>query len=433
MSKKPSPLSISQAHNNQMTIEKNPRNDKTSHSKKLSGVFVGTNLQKRVPAFLQKLSLIIAAGDRCGWKSDGLSFYIDEPKTFAKEVLPRYFKTKNFASFVRQLHFYDFHKSEMGSNATHAEFSHPYFQRDAPNLIALIRRKTATDFHDIQAATEAKQNSIHKDELVNALKRSLVAKDEQLARYQSKIDDLQKQQTRMMKNLKSDILIKDQKLAKYEERIAEYECSTKTYETELQLLREKLESTTIKLETSNGSSSGNETPRGTNNNNSSSSLTRASMLTISGGTSSSLPQATLNVPRTPHAMTANEKRRSNMTPRSEVALSLSDAHRGSDAPLAHSISAETFRLTPEQLAVMDLERTNSSSSVASLLSIPDEVFDRSIWQYESGTDLVHQNSFNMGSHHHAYGNMEATQNLEPLFAEEEHHSKKRKFNLITCH
>merc|ERR1711871_1278544 len=71
----------------------------------------------------------------------------------------------------------------------------------------------------------------------------------------------------------------------------------------------------------------------------------------------------------------------------------------------------------------------SSSSMASLLSIPDEVFDRSIWQYESGTDLVHQNSFNMGSHHHAYGNMEATQNLEPLFAEEEHHSKKRKFNL----
>merc|ERR1711871_1722500 len=225
-----------------------------------------------------------------------------------------------------------------------------------------------------------------------------------------------------MKNLKSDILIKDQKLAKYEERIAEYECSTKTYETELQFLREKLESTTTKLERSNGSTSGNETPRGTNNN-SSSSLTRASMLTISGGTS------TLNVPRTPHAMTASEKRSSNMTPRSEVALSLSDAHRGSDAPLAHSISAETFRLSPEQLAVMDLERTNSSSSMASLLSIPDEVFDRSIWQYESGTDLVHQNSFNMGSHHHAYGNMEATQNLEPLFAEEEHHSKKRKFNL----
>merc|ERR1711916_337355 len=102
-------------------------------------------------------------------------------------------------------------------------------------------------------------------------------------------------------------------LAKYEERIAEYECSTKTYETELQLLREKLESTTTKLERSNGSSSGNETPRGTNNN-SSSSLTRASMLTISGGTSS-LPQATLNVPRTPHAMTAGEKRSSNMTPR----------------------------------------------------------------------------------------------------------------------
>ena len=44
------------------------------------------------------------------WDNSGTSFLIKDINDFTKIILPQHFKHCNFASFVRQLNKYDFHK-----------------------------------------------------------------------------------------------------------------------------------------------------------------------------------------------------------------------------------------------------------------------------------------------------------------------------------
>lgn len=44
------------------------------------------------------------------WGLEGKTFIVIEPTEFSKLILPQHFKHGNFASFVRQLNKYDFHK-----------------------------------------------------------------------------------------------------------------------------------------------------------------------------------------------------------------------------------------------------------------------------------------------------------------------------------
>mmetsp|Transcript_22545 Transcript_22545/g.40613 ORF Transcript_22545/g.40613 Transcript_22545/m.40613 type:complete len:270 (-) Transcript_22545:3982-4791(-) len=74
------------------------------------------------------------------WSDDGESFSIINTNDFCEQILPQYFKHSNFASFVRQLNMYDFHKIKV-EGADHA-FKHHLFKRDAVDLLVLIRRKT---------------------------------------------------------------------------------------------------------------------------------------------------------------------------------------------------------------------------------------------------------------------------------------------------
>jgi len=53
-----------------------------------------------------------------------------------------YVRTKNFASFLRQLHFYGFRKTNRGKNAW--EFSHAYFLKDKPELMSRIKRNNSS-------------------------------------------------------------------------------------------------------------------------------------------------------------------------------------------------------------------------------------------------------------------------------------------------
>jgi len=56
---------------------------------------------------------------------DGTAFVVKKVNDFSEVILPKHFKHRNFASFVRQLNMYDFHKTRQDNN----EFKHKYFMR----------------------------------------------------------------------------------------------------------------------------------------------------------------------------------------------------------------------------------------------------------------------------------------------------------------
>lgn len=83
------------------------------------------------------------------WTTKGDSFVVLDTNEFTKVILPKHFKHSNFASFVRQLNKYDFHKvklsneekqlNEYGEGAW--EFKHPDFRRHDREALETIKRK----------------------------------------------------------------------------------------------------------------------------------------------------------------------------------------------------------------------------------------------------------------------------------------------------
>jgi len=75
------------------------------------------------------------------WRAQSRS-YLDTGHCFVRDVVAcphRYFKHSNFASFVRQLNLYGFHKTSQESDS--CEFSHPMFKQGNEHLFKEIRRK----------------------------------------------------------------------------------------------------------------------------------------------------------------------------------------------------------------------------------------------------------------------------------------------------
>ena len=92
----------------------------------------GINSSNMAP-FLTKLYQIVSASstDMCiQWTAKGDSFVISDPDTFARDVLPTYFKHNNIRSFIRQLNTYGFRKrTNISSTDEHLEFFHQKFRR----------------------------------------------------------------------------------------------------------------------------------------------------------------------------------------------------------------------------------------------------------------------------------------------------------------
>ncbi|XP_026579177.1 heat shock factor protein 1 isoform X2 [Pseudonaja textilis] len=111
----------------------------------------GGGAGSNVPAFLTKLWTLVEDPDTDAlicWSPSGNSFHVFDQGQFAKEVLPKYFKHNNMASFVRQLNMYGFRKVvhiEQGGlvkpEKDDTEFQHPHFLRGQEHLLENIKRK----------------------------------------------------------------------------------------------------------------------------------------------------------------------------------------------------------------------------------------------------------------------------------------------------
>ena len=107
------------------------------------GAEAGLQGQSMAP-FLTKLFQIVsnlATDQAIVWTPKGDSFVITDPETFARDILPTYFKHNNIRSFIRQLNTYGFRKrTNISSSDEHLEFFHEKFRRDEPNLLTQIKR-----------------------------------------------------------------------------------------------------------------------------------------------------------------------------------------------------------------------------------------------------------------------------------------------------
>ncbi|XP_056300416.1 heat shock factor protein 1 isoform X2 [Pseudoliparis swirei] len=108
-----------------------------------------------VPAFLTKLWTLVedpvpntVTDPLICWSPSGTSFHVFDQARFSKEVLPKFFKHSNMASFIRQLNMYGFRKVvhiEHGGlvkpERDDTEFQHPFFIRGEEHLLENIKRK----------------------------------------------------------------------------------------------------------------------------------------------------------------------------------------------------------------------------------------------------------------------------------------------------
>ncbi|KAJ3535080.1 hypothetical protein NMY22_g6642 [Coprinellus aureogranulatus] len=134
-------------------------------AKSLPPAQISKSTRQVVPAFLQKLYEMVndpKNHDLIRWSEAGDSFFVLDHERFAHDVLGRWFKHRNFSSFVRQLNMYGFHKIphlQQGVLKSDTEtefwnFAHAHFHRGQPDMLCLIQRKKTANQSTIDESLE---------------------------------------------------------------------------------------------------------------------------------------------------------------------------------------------------------------------------------------------------------------------------------------
>ncbi|RDA88459.1 hypothetical protein CP532_6679 [Ophiocordyceps camponoti-leonardi (nom. inval.)] len=139
------------------------------------------NKRKQIPPFVQKLSSFLEERkneDLIRWSENGDSFIVLDEEEFAKTLIPELFKHNNYASFVRQLNMYGFHKrvglsdnsmrASERKNKSPSEYYNPFFRRGHPNLLWLINKprggsKAKKGGKQIEGDGESDEDNGHED------------------------------------------------------------------------------------------------------------------------------------------------------------------------------------------------------------------------------------------------------------------------------
>ncbi|KAI9253146.1 hypothetical protein BY458DRAFT_493256 [Sporodiniella umbellata] len=128
------------------------------------------NNRANIPDFIHKLYSMLENPvfiDTVRWDSSGAGFVIRDANDFTKTILPQHFKHCNFASFVRQLNKYDFHKIRNNKQDQTWQFKHEHFRKDRKDLLEEIKRKiTVKPKEDRFAAEKPAQTTSVEDQYV---------------------------------------------------------------------------------------------------------------------------------------------------------------------------------------------------------------------------------------------------------------------------
>ena len=102
-----------------------------------------------LPPFLTKTYEMVddsSSDSIISWSDHNKSFIVKNPAEFSKDLLPRFFKHKNFSSFIRQLNTYGFRKIDPEK----WEFANEDFVRGQPYLMKNIHRRKPVHSHSLQ-------------------------------------------------------------------------------------------------------------------------------------------------------------------------------------------------------------------------------------------------------------------------------------------
>ncbi|XP_034555418.1 heat shock factor protein 2 [Notolabrus celidotus] len=172
-----------------------------------------------VPAFLTKLWTLVEdenTNEFICWSQEGNSFLVLDEQHFAKEILPKFFKHNNMASFIRQLNMYGFRKVmhiDTGivkqERDGPVEFQHPYFKHGQDDLLEHIKRKVSTSRpedtkirqEDLSKILATVQTVHSKQENIDARLITLKRENEALWREISDLRQKHSQQTQLIKKM----------------------------------------------------------------------------------------------------------------------------------------------------------------------------------------------------------------------------------------
>ncbi|KAJ7591602.1 HSF-type DNA-binding-domain-containing protein [Mycena floridula] len=127
------------------------------------------------------------------WGPQGDCFVVKDMNEFTKSILPRMFKHSNFASFVRQLNKYDFHKVKNTDDNAYGEqswtFKHPDFHADRRDALENIKRKVPASRKSATSSSTTPASSSSSSTLPPN-----VASSYQLSDLQAQVDRLNQSQ-----------------------------------------------------------------------------------------------------------------------------------------------------------------------------------------------------------------------------------------------
>lgn len=105
--------------------------------------------------------------DIAAWSPHGRTFQIHKVHEFEEQVLPRFFRHRNFVSFQRQLNIYCFRRITFGQDQN--SYYHEYFIRGRPDLISQIQRVATKGSVDRRTDYSLDLPNFHHDNLNSSI------------------------------------------------------------------------------------------------------------------------------------------------------------------------------------------------------------------------------------------------------------------------